>query len=165
MTFVASVAPTLTGALNRTVDTAESLISYGLNGKQGKRYDGESETFIPYSVRTAQTGSNGWGVQEHQAYTLDGAQQAVAYGIPGTGVGFALRANASHSGDKGDGGIETTVALTATAVRRLTPTECERLMGHADGYTAGFADSVRYRMLGNSIVVPVAEWIARRMTR
>ena len=32
-----------------------------------------------------------------------------------------------------------------TMVRRLTPTECERLQGFPDGYTAGFSDSVRYR--------------------
>ena len=55
------------------------------------------------------------------------------------------------------------MAVVAVAVRRLTPTECERLMGQEDGWTAGFSDSTRYRMLGNSIVVPVAEWIARRL--
>ena len=48
-------------------------------------------------------------------------------------------------------------------IRRLTPTEYERLMGHADGYTAGFSDAVRYRMLGNGVVVNVAEWIAQRI--
>ncbi len=49
------------------------------------------------------------------------------------------------------------------SVRRLTPTECERLQGFPDGHTAGFADSVRYKMLGNAVAVPCAEWIARRM--
>ena len=48
-------------------------------------------------------------------------------------------------------------------VRRLTPTECERLMGFEDGWTAGQADSHRYRQLGNAVAVPVAEWIARRI--
>ena len=50
-----------------------------------------------------------------------------------------------------------------TAVRRLTPTECERLQGFPDGWTAGFIDTVRYRMLGNAVCVNVAQWIARRM--
>ncbi len=50
-----------------------------------------------------------------------------------------------------------------TAVRRLTPNECERLQGFPDGWTAGFSDTVRYRMLGNAVCVDVAEWIARRM--
>lgn len=46
-------------------------------------------------------------------------------------------------------------------VRRLTPTECERLMGLPDGWTSGFSDSVRYRMIGNSAAVPVIKWLAR----
>lgn len=49
------------------------------------------------------------------------------------------------------------------AVRRLTPVEAERLMGLPDGYTAGESDSTRYRMLGNSVAVPVIVWIGRRM--
>jgi DNA (cytosine-5)-methyltransferase 1 len=58
-------------------------------------------------------------------------------------------------------GVPTT--YTGFGVRRLTPTECERLQGFPDGWTAGFADTVRYRMLGNAVAVPCAEWIARRI--
>ena len=59
-------------------------------------------------------------------------------------------------------------------VRRLTPVECERLMGFPDGYTAipwrkkpasECPDGPRYRALGNSWAVPVAAWIARRIHR
>lgn len=49
-------------------------------------------------------------------------------------------------------------------VRRLTPTECERLQGFPDGWTAGQADSTRYKQLGNAVAVPVAEWIGKRIT-
>jgi site-specific DNA-cytosine methylase len=122
------------------------------------------------AVRTAQTGSNGWGINEEEtSYTLDGAQgQAVAFGVADD-TAYSLRANEegfaesrvvrphakpsspSHSGDKGDGGINTTMVAsplnnpgnggrttqvdsmnylpTPMGVRRLTPTECERLMG------------------------------------
>lgn len=54
-------------------------------------------------------------------------------------------------------------------VRRLTPTECERLQGFPDDWTAfddhgkPISDSARYRMLGNGVAVPVVEWIARRI--
>lgn len=54
-------------------------------------------------------------------------------------------------------------------VRRLTPTECERLMGFPDGYTNIFyhgkpaADAPRYRALGNSMAVPVMRWIGKRI--
>jgi DNA (cytosine-5)-methyltransferase 1 len=53
----------------------------------------------------------------------------------------------------------------SSAVRRLTPTECERLQGFPDGWTAGFSDSVRYRMLGNAVAVPVIKWIATRLKK
>jgi DNA (cytosine-5)-methyltransferase 1 len=48
-------------------------------------------------------------------------------------------------------------------VRRLTPLECERLMGWPDDWTAGQADSHRYKQCGNGVASPVAEWIARRL--
>jgi len=53
--------------------------------------------------------------------------------------------------------------LFAGGVRRLTPTECERLQGFPDDWTEGHADSHRYRMMGNAVCVPCAEWIGRRL--
>ncbi len=50
-------------------------------------------------------------------------------------------------------------------VRRLTPMECERLQGFPNGWTEDFSDSVRYRMLGNAVAVPMAEWVLRRLAR
>ena len=58
----------------------------------------------------------------------------------------------------------------AMAVRRLTPTECERLQGFPDGYTQipwgkkpEAPDSLRYKALGNSMAVPVMKWIGERI--
>jgi site-specific DNA-cytosine methylase len=54
-------------------------------------------------------------------------------------------------------------------VRRLTPTECERLQGFPDGYTLvphrgkPAADGPRYKSLGNSMAVPVMAWIGKRI--
>lgn len=54
-------------------------------------------------------------------------------------------------------------------VRRLTPTECERLMGFPDGYTAitwrgkPAADGPRYKALGNSWATNCARWVGRRI--
>lgn len=53
--------------------------------------------------------------------------------------------------------------LTHNRVRRLTPTECERLQGFPDGWTSEQADTVRYKQLGNAVSVPVTEWIGRRI--
>ena len=54
-------------------------------------------------------------------------------------------------------------------VRRLTPLECERLMGFPDGWTdvpykgKPASDSARYKALGNSMAVPVMRWIGERI--
>lgn len=54
-------------------------------------------------------------------------------------------------------------------VRRLTPTECERLQGFPDGYTAityrgkPAADGPRYKALGNSMACNVMRWIGTRI--
>jgi DNA (cytosine-5)-methyltransferase 3A len=42
-----------------------------------------------------------------------------------------------------------------TKIRRLTPTECERLQTVPDGYTDSVSDTQRYRMLGNGWTVDV----------
>lgn len=55
------------------------------------------------------------------------------------------------------------IILTETAVRRLTPTECERLQGLPDGYTAGGSDTARYKALGNGMAQPCADYVIRRI--
>ena len=65
----------------------------------------------------------------------------------------------SHSANNENIGTVATEAV----VRRLTPTECERLQGFPDGWTDGQADSNRYKQMGNAVAVPVVEWIISRM--
>lgn len=50
-------------------------------------------------------------------------------------------------------------------LRRLTPLECERLMGMPDNYTfiKGCSDTNRYQAVGNSWAVPVVEWIGKNI--
>lgn len=72
----------------------------------------------------------------------------------------------------------TTGVLTQTRVRRLTPTECERLQGFPDGWTdikrslpnkklrkhqLISPDGPRYRALGNSMTTSVIAWIGRQI--
>lgn len=45
--------------------------------------------------------------------------------------------------------------INTPRIRRLTPTECERLQTVADGYTNHVSDSQRYKMLGNGWTVDV----------
>jgi len=48
-------------------------------------------------------------------------------------------------------------------IRRLTPTECERLQGFPDGWTEGVSDTQRYKLLGNAVTVPVIEFLGARI--
>jgi len=48
-------------------------------------------------------------------------------------------------------------------IRRLTPTECERLQGFPDGYTKGFSDTQRYKMMGNAVTVNVIQAIGKKL--
>ncbi len=48
-------------------------------------------------------------------------------------------------------------------VRKLTPTECERLQTVPDGYTKSVSNSQRYKMLGNGWTVAVVEHILKGM--
>jgi DNA (cytosine-5)-methyltransferase 1 len=63
----------------------------------------------------------------------------------------------------GTGGLNTPMISTDT-VRRLTPTECERLQGFPDGWTDEQTDSHRYKQMGNAVTVNVAEWIFNRVS-
>jgi DNA (cytosine-5)-methyltransferase 1 len=65
----------------------------------------------------------------------------------------------------GDGGC----VMHNAAVRRLTPRECERLQRFPDDWTLidyrgkPASDAPRYRAIGNSMAVPVMEWLGRRI--
>jgi len=79
--------------------------------------------------------------------------------------------NTLPGGNNNNAGHYTKTA-TASAVRRLTPRECERLQGFPDDYTAipyrgkpadQCPDGPRYKALGNSMAVPVMRWIGERI--
>jgi len=63
------------------------------------------------------------------------------------------------------GGNVPNIMSENSIVRRLTPTECERLQGFPDGWTDGQADSHRYKQMGNAVAVPVVEWIINRIIK
>ena len=55
--------------------------------------------------------------------------------------------------------------MEGTNIRRLTPTECERLQGFPDGWTEGQSDTQRYRQLGNAVSVPVVKAVGERLIK
>ena len=68
---------------------------------------------------------------------------------------------------------KTPAVAQASAVRRLTPKECERLQGFSDNYTQipwrnkpaeNCPDGPRYKAMGNSMAVPVMRWLGERIS-
>lgn len=116
--------------------------------------------------RKIENGGNGKGVLAETAYTLNTVDRhavATIYGAKSyseyeAGKVATLRA----SGDAYGGGSEN-LALSYSIVRRLTPTECERLQGLPDGYTEGGSDTARYKALGNGMAQPCADYVIWRI--
>lgn len=111
----------------------------------GQRYDPETETLIP-------THGGGFDAVGFDSYNLNE-----------TG-------DISKTIDTGqDYHHVPNVSINKTAVRRLTPRECERLQGFPDDFTLvphrnkPAADGPRYKALGNSMAVPVMRWIGERI--
>jgi len=125
--------------------------------------------------RDMEKNQNGLGIgsEDDPMYTLDRTGgQSVAFAIQGTVIG---RKDTAGPQGKGYGDANSPMytidtvgghgVATESVVRRLTPTECERLQGFPDGWTDGQADSSRYKQMGNAVAVPVVEWIIERMVQ
>lgn len=95
-------------------------------------------------------------------------------GKPGGGKGALIQHELSATLSTGNtqtlftGGVDS--MSDGLTVRRLTPTECERLQGFPDGWTdipykgkEHPPDGPRYKALGNSMAVPVMKWISERI--
>ncbi len=73
------------------------------------------------------------------------------------GISSTLAGNAGGLGGK------TGLYQTDMKIRRLTPTECERLQGFPDGWTEGISDTQKYKCLGNAVTTYVIEFIGSRL--
>jgi DNA (cytosine-5)-methyltransferase 1 len=97
-----------------------------------------------------------------------GVPPAVAFQECVTGVREYADAGTLRAGGPGHDPVGTRLRI-GSAVRRLTPRECERLQGFPDDYTlipwrGGMAsDGPRYKALGNSMAVPCMAWLGQRI--
>jgi DNA (cytosine-5)-methyltransferase 1 len=137
------------------------------------RYWGTGGARVPYVYaiqgtvigRSDEAGPQGKGFGEdgEPMYTLDqvsGHGVAMAFDTFNQTVSDKNQTIKSHSANNENIGT----VLEKSTVRRLTPTECERLQGFPDGWTEGQADSHRYKQMGNAVAVPVVQWIINRLT-
>jgi site-specific DNA-cytosine methylase len=97
----------------------------------------------------------------HILYMSDKNTQAVAFDTFNQTVSDTNQTIKAHSANNENIGT----VFESSVVRRLTPTECERLQGFPDGWTDGQADSHRYKQMGNAVAVPVVEWIINRIIK
>lgn len=138
---------------------------------QDARYTQQKDT-SPTCVARWGTGGNNMPLVAEKALTPWDNQSRRVYSENGSFPALAAR---EHAGQN-----QQTVLNKTTlrwVVRRLTPTECERLQGFPDGWTDigewvdtkgkwhKAADSPRYKALGNSIALPQWWWITCKMVR
>lgn len=113
--------------------------------------------------RADTAGCNGKGWTEDICYTLTTIDRpAVAYSVHENQLSdVRLQEELAYTMTTGGGkpGQGYPTVLTNTIVRRLTPTECERLQGYPDNWTAGESDAARYKALGNSVAIPCVAYI------
>lgn len=142
------------------------VTSYGIGNGQAHAYASKEKSGTLDTMHDAQAVAieysgclNPWDTQARRVYGEDGTFPALPSRESAGGNQQAVLA-----GQK-----------TRWIVRRLTPTECERLQGYPDGWTDigewtdtkgkkhKPADSPRYKALGNSIALPQWFWIAQKM--
>jgi DNA (cytosine-5)-methyltransferase 1 len=157
------VVPTLNAFDNATETRATVLIFYGnrvddirlqknvINTLQARMGTGGGNMpIVAFSVREDAKANNFSATETDTALTLQGHQPS----------------SSSHHAQL--------MLADSPTVRRLTPTECERLQGFPDGWTAERfdekkqavvpqADSARYKQMGNAVAVPVVDWIIKRL--
>ena len=97
-----------------------------------------------------------------------GGSENLAVAVSDPARTLSARHDSSPCADRGQNFL-----AQASAVRRLTPKECERLQGFGDNYTQipwrnkpaeSCPDGPRYKSMGNSMAVPVMRWIGERIS-
>lgn len=160
--------PTITGDHeNRITDYTAIAVERKTFNEQSFSHYKESDKSSTLKAKAGNIGNGSESlVVEKTSIAVDGYNGAV------TGekaASLTCKNDGSHSGPLV---AEKTICWI---VRRLTPVECERLQGYPDDYTNigdwtdskgkkhKYADSPRYKALGNSIALPQWFWLVQRM--
>ena len=175
----------IVGCAGDTRGTSAEILALGegLSGDtpkgRGKKKDFTSDAQTSTLIFDRGSFGNGITINEEITPTLQARMGTggnntpmVAYPFHGAMVGRQEKNGPGGSGFGNANGPEYTLTsssqalhgvVTESAVRRLTPTECERLQGFPDGWTDGQSDNHRYKQMGNAVAVPVVEWIMKRL--
>lgn len=177
------IVPTITDDHeNRITDYTAIAIERKTFNEQSFSHYKESDKC---STLKAKAGNIGNGsecliAEKHDSLKADGVQTkpfcagfSYKIGAKAMGIGYEIEKAGTLSAERHDSAVlEKTIRWI---VRRLTPVECERLQGYPDGYTDigdwidskgkkhKYADSPRYKALGNSIALPQWFWLVQKM--
>jgi DNA (cytosine-5)-methyltransferase 1 len=148
------VAGALTSNYGKQPDSSDTALGPNLIAFTAKDHGADASDISPTLRSGSHSGSHANG----------GVMPAVAFdwnnsaGAPNSEDAFGTLATNRHM-----------AAMLGSAVRRLTPRECERLQGFPDDYSLvsyrgkPAADGPRYKALGNSMAVPVMRFIGERI--
>jgi len=161
------------GGPSRKNDGSGNGLGVGKNGDPAPTITAGDRHGVTYCLqgsmvgRAEQNGPQGSGINEDICFTLNT--------IDHHAVSAVDCRNLKENGDlSGTLQSKTTAGYSLNyqnpvrihyIVRRLTPTECERLQGYPDGWTEyghdekPISDTKRYQMLGNSVAVPCVAYI------
>lgn len=147
-----------TATLNTATDPNQTIIAFTQNAS-GDALAGDvscavstnpnasgrnnAEVCQPVAIRTAQTSSNGCGIDESgTSYTLDGAQ--------GQAVGSKY-------------GVRRLMPIECERLQGYPDGWTLNAISESDGKPYQQADSPRYKQCGNGVTASVAEWLGRRI--
>jgi DNA (cytosine-5)-methyltransferase 1 len=183
------VAPTISartkggGGLGTDFDCDGGLVAGTMKGSHDRIRSDESLQLVTHALRAE-------GFDASEDGTGRGIPMIVGALSDGAHMGGGLNGQDAYSGRiipvsecRRDGADRLRIAGTQRAdrpdhtnnlrqemqVRRLTPKECARLQGFPDTYLdityrgKPAADGPKYKALGNSMAVPVMNWIGRRI--
>lgn len=209
--LVPAVAPCLTSNYGKQPDSSDTSagpmpVAFGWNksDSQTLRVDDETTDALQSSMSgnpaIVFSSKDSGADADEIAPTLRSGNFDSSHANAGAPPAVAFQCHSSNVGEagtlrKGNGSVTGGVPFVNTsAIRRLTPTECERLQAFSDGWTAvqvrrhkkwcGFLDTSgmekpcnceptikdaddgpRYRALGNSMTTTVIGWIGGRIER
>ena len=150
----------------------EPVVAFDNSYRDGLRIQ-KGETINTLSAKMGSGGNNVpfVAIPIHDQATRFGGKRGEKQDGKGNGLGVGQNGDPMLTLTQGDrhAVAEDTKGEEEMQVRRLTPIECERLMGWPDNHTLHRADgktnsdTTRYKMCGNGVASPVAQWIAQQI--